>query len=175
MTIPTSADLALARVLGYLSGDGRVEARREKGQRSIHYEVRFFPDTEYLAKFFCENFQEKFGLKPRIYDTLWKDGCYTVRFRGKNVCQFLLSIGSFDHHSWRLPSFNSDEEYIQWIKSFFDCEGYVNLYSKSIQVKSVNRVGLQQIYSKLDELGIKSKIYGPLCPKNRRWTPYYML
>lgn len=175
MGIPKSSDLALARVLGYLSGDGRVEARTEKGKRSIHYEVRFFPDSRYIATFFCENFQGRFKARPRVYDTLLTDGCYTVRFRGKNICQFLLSIGAFNHHSWRLPDFKSNEEHIQWIKCFFDCEGYVNLHSKSIQVKSVNKIGLQQVHSKLTELGISPKLYGPLPQKNRKWTSYYML
>lgn len=175
MRIPEKSDLALVRVLGYLSGDGRVEARREKGKRSIHYEVRFFPDNRHIATVFCEDFQERFKLRPRVYNTLLTEGCYTVRFRGKDVCQFLLSIGAFNHKSWRLPDFESNEEHIQWIKAFLDCEGYVNLKFKSIQIKSVNRMGLQQVYSKLTELGISSKLYGPLLQKNPKWTPYYML
>jgi len=72
-----SVSLALARILGWLSGDGYVRIRPEKGKQSSHYEIGFFPDNRDLANLFCVEFEKEFRVKPHIYDRVSKRVLYS--------------------------------------------------------------------------------------------------
>ena len=175
MDAPRKPDLALARIHGWLCGDGRVESRFEKGKHSPHLEVRFFPDDKHVAHLFCTNFDARFGRTPIIYDTRLSEGCFTVRLRDKGICKFILSIGPFGHYRWRMPCFDYQAEKIEWVKCFFDDEAHVNESGNCIQVKSVNRIGLRKVGESLIGLGIGATLYGPYTQRNPKWSSYSML
>jgi hypothetical protein len=168
-------DLELARVHGWLSGDGRVEERQEKKEGNTHYEVRFFPDHLTIAELFRANFAKRFGKLPHLHDTRNTQGCYTVRLRDVKICRFILSLGPFGHFGWHMPRYEFDEEKSEWVRCFFDDEAHVNVSGACIQVKSVNERGLRQVCEALNELWVDAKIYGPSEQDNPRWSPYFML
>ena len=170
-----SVSLSLARILGWLSGDGYVRIRPEKGKRSSHYEISFFPDNRDLANLFCVDFEEEFRVKPCIYDPVSPRECFRVRIADVKACQFLLSTASFGHHAWRLPGSYAPQEYIEWIRAFLDCEAHVNVTARSIQAKSVNIDGMKQIHKKLAELGVHSQLYGRYSQRKPNWSPYAVL
>jgi hypothetical protein len=70
----------------------------------------------------------------------------------------LLSLGDYSGLNWTIPENLTREQIKEWIKCFFDCEAYVNHYSKSIQVKSINYRGLKKI----------QKAYKFLSPRKKR-------
>lgn len=168
-------DIQLAKILGWLSGDGHVEERTEKRSGITHRELRFFPDDLEIANAFSSNFRNRFGVTPRIQNTQSSLGCYTVRIAHASTVTFLLSLATFGHFGWRLPRFESEQQSVQWIKCFFDCEAYVNTLFRAVQVKLVNRQGLGQIDQKLNQLGVVARFYGPYRQSDPRWSPYYLL
>lgn len=168
-------DLPLARIHGWLSGDGHADARVEANKKSVHYELRFFPDVKYLAELYVLNFERRFQVEPHVYDTRHTEGCYTVRVRNVAACRFILSVGTLGHHTWRIPSFGHQEEYVQWIRSYYDCEARVYRAVKAIQTKSVNHQGLEQVHTRLNQFGIPSTLYGPYPQAKETWSPYWVL
>jgi hypothetical protein len=130
-----SVSLALARILGWLSGDGYVRIRPEKGKQGSHYEIGFFPDNRDLANLFCAEFEKEFRVKPHVYDPVSARECFRVRIADVKASQFLLSTASFGHHAWRLPSSYDSQEYTEWIRAFLDCEAHVSVTARSIQAK----------------------------------------
>ena len=168
-------DLELARIHGWLSGDGRAESRLEKGKHSPHLEVRFFPDNAAIANLFQTNFKNRFGIIPCLYDTRATDGCFTVRFWNVEKCRFILSLGPYGHFGWHVPDFRFPQEKREWARCFFDDEAHVNESSMCIQTKSVNQSGLRQLHNSISDLGVESKIYGPYKQNNPAWSPYSML
>ncbi len=170
-----SVSPSLARILGWLSGDGYVRIRPEKGKQSSHYEIGFFPDNRGLADLFSVDFEKEFRVKPHIHDPVSARDCFRVGIADVKACQSLLSTASFGHIAWRLPSSYTPQEHIEWIRAFLDCEAHVNVSARSIQAKSVNLDGLKQIHMKLAELGVHSQLYGPYSQRKPNWSPYLVL
>jgi len=117
-------------------------------------------------------FEKEFNVHPRI---VYRRGCYHIIINNKPVCQHLLSLGEYSGSKWKIPPNLSKKLVIEWVKCFFDCEAYVNVKNKTIQVKSINYQGLLSIQEKLIPLGINSKVYGPYKPRNDKHSLYGVL
>jgi len=114
-------DLPLARIHGWLAGDGHADARVEPDKHGVHYELRFFPDSKKLAGLFALNFRKRFRVRPHIHDTRGTEECYAVRVRNVTACRLILSVAPLGRHTWPIPSFGYEEEHVQWIKSYYHC------------------------------------------------------
>ena len=156
----------------YLCGDGYIAARKSKNN-IVHHEIQIILDNFQLCEYVVNLFIKEFNIKPRIEKR--KDDCLSVRIDSKPMCIHLLSLGKYKSLKWAIPKNLNKEQIIEWIKCFFDCEAYVNLKKKIIQVKSINHQGLNSIKNNLAILGIESKVYGPYYPKNKKHSSYSML
>ena len=158
----------------YLCGDGYIKIR-EKG---FHYEICFFLDNLFLAKRIVSLFNKEYNVNPKIREikskTKFGIGYYRVEIKNKPVCLNLLSLGKYDGLNWIIPNSLDKNLLREWIKCFFDCEAYVNLFNQQIQVKSVNESGLREIKKGLLLYGINSKVYGPY-KNGEGHNPYFML
>lgn len=148
-------------IMAYISGDGYLGIRKNY----FHYDINIALDSLFLARRVLKLFKKEFNVIPQIkkVDSSIKGGLgyYTVRISNKPICLHFLSIGKYSGLNWKIPSNINNGLISEWIKCYFDCEAYVNLYNKQIQVKSVNSLGLNEIRRKLQLFKINSKIYGP--------------
>lgn len=161
----------LSALCGFLAGDGSFD------KRYTHYEIKFFPDDKKVAILFEKIFQKLYNKKLKIRKQIQHFGnCYVLRIKYKKAYMHLKSLTTFGRMSWRIPDFvlNNDELKIEWLKAFFDCEGYVNPNGKVIQLQSVNEIGLKQVKNILESLEITSKIY-TYERKNKNWNTNFIL
>ncbi len=82
----------------YLCGDGWISARKDR--RGVHYEIRIYPDDEYVAKFIVQIFEKEFGIKPKI--RVLKNH-FNVEIKNKPACLDLLKIGPYGTFDWKIP------------------------------------------------------------------------
>ncbi len=159
-----------SRLMGFLSGDGGVYVRKEKNGR-LHHDIVFFPDHKSMVPLFVEAFKLLYLKKPK---TKIMKNFYQVRVQSKNACDDLLKDGKFKTLEWNVPReflFNKESK-AEWLRAFFDCEGYVS--KKRLQIQSVNKEGIYQIKTLLEDFRIESKIY-TYKRKNRNWNINYIL
>ena len=155
----------------YLCGDGYITIRKDKNNE-VHNDIQVYPDNLLLANFIVSLFEKEFNICPTIKKL---KGYFSVRIKNKPACEHLLSFGSYGSLNWKMPEGLTDKFTKTWIRCFFDCEAHVNTYNRQIQVKSVNKLGLQDIQSKLAKLGISSKVYGPYKQKLAIHNDYFLL
>ena len=159
-----------ARLCGFLAGDGSIMVRKDNCEK-IHYVIRFFPDHESLIKPFTESLFEVYNKIPIIKKNYKHQGliCYS-----KIAVEDLLSTTKFGILKWEVP-FNilkNKKSKIEWLRAFFDSEGYVS--KNCIKIQTVNRNGMNQVEKLLLELGIKSKKY-LYHPKDKSCHNVYIL
>jgi len=164
------SEILKSRLCGFLAADGSVFIRKELRTEKVHYEIRFYPDDYALVELFNKSFERLYGKKV-FYK---QDGKYfRISISNKFAVRDLLSISKFSSKNWTLPKIlKSKESKIEWLKAYFDCDGYV--CKKYIQVQSVNKNGLNQISKLLKEFGIVSKIY-VYERKQKSWNINYLL
>lgn len=170
--------LAEAKIHGYICSDGYITKRKEKNRNVTHYMVQFSADDKKMLKEYLKNFESLYSKKLQLDKyTLKKYKCLTVRCSNKKIYQKIIKYGKMGTHDWRMPFKNlpTNNHIKEWIKCFFDGEAYVSQHNKNIQVKSVNKKGLNDIKKSLDKLNIKSKVYGPYNQKKPNQNDYYML
>ena len=160
-----------ARIFGYLAGDGYVSL--VKNVNGNGYEVNFYPDNYATLVAFVEAIRAVYDKEPFVYRYKNKRIFY-VRCRNKKICNDLLSISKFKSLEWDFPFkvFKDKKSKKEWLRAFFDCEGYVG--KKYIQVQSVNKKGLISVQKLLREFGIESKIY-VYKRKQKSWNINYLL
>lgn len=168
--IPSNFPL-IARLCGYISGDGSICVRKEFNKTTTHYDISFYPDHESLIFPFVDAFKRLYAKTPSIKRL---NNFYTVRVCSKLASEDLLSITSFKSKEWIVPSklLDSDSSKIEWIKAYFDSESYVS--KNNICVQSVNKEGLYQVKELLNYFGINSKIY-EYKRKQKQWSTNYLL
>lgn len=159
----------------YLCGDGNIKVR----EKSRNYEIRFYLDDFALAERVVFLFEKEFGISPKIRKMKSKveegKGYFKVEICNKPVCLHMLGLGSYGSLDWTIPKITLNELKKEWVKCFFDCEAYVNLRKKQIQLKSVNGKGLKGVVEILEGSGIFPKLYGPYSQKGINHNPYYFL
>ena len=160
----------IARLCGFIAGDGSIKRRRD-GNGFDHYDIAFYPDNLSMAKTFINTFEKIYCKKPSIVPL---NNFYSVRVSSKIACDHLLGISTFDTHNWRVPDFVfSNVSYqSEFLRAIFDCESHVS--KNNIQFQSVNPDGINQLRGLLANFEIDSKIYR-YQRKNSRWNINYIL
>lgn len=160
-----------ASLHAYLCGDGTISMREERKTKRVHYEIIFFPDDLLMLENFQKAFSDCYGIMPT---NIKKEGkMYRLRINNKVICRDLLKLGKYDAYNWTIPKEIKDNFIIIWLSCFFDCEAYVNINKRMIQVKSVNSDGLKTVKNMLDKLNISSNLNGLYNQKNG--SPYSVL
>lgn len=146
-------DEDLAAIHGYLCADGYV-VRNPVEQRHKYYRICLRNTNIILLKDFQERFFRKFGVRPILYRN---ERCCV---HSKRLYLKLAENWSFYSREWKLPKL-SKSNLRCWLRSFFDCDGYVELQpakSRTISLDLVNLPGLEQISQVLKRFGISSSI-----------------
>ena len=171
-----------ARIVAHVSGDGWLTKYQEKNalhivhgkryhQKRIRYVIGYCNTCEELLNKFEKDMLNKFNLKPKRVKAK-----YDIRFKSKHVFERLLELGAGKSQSWFIGKevLNSDDKVkIEWLRAFFDDEGYVNKNYLCLGI--VNKEGIIQIKNLLKELDIESKLYGPYIPKNPNYSNKYVI
>lgn len=159
-----------ARILGYLMGDGPVTINKEKNGE-LHYGVSFYPDDEAMLKSYLDAFKIVYGITPKIRTEI---NHFRARIDSKPITLDLLSYGSFKSLEWQIPRaiLNSKLASREWLRAFYDSEGYVG--KRTIVIQSVNYGGLAQVKELLQSYNIDSKFY-TYHRKNKNWNTNYLL
>jgi hypothetical protein len=146
-------EILRSRLCGFLAADGSVFIRKELKTGKVHHEIRFYPDNDVLVELFNKAFEKLYGSKTHIK----QDGKYfRLSANNKFAVMDLLSIAKFSSKNWSLPKIlNSKKAQIEWLKCYFDCDGYIG--KKYIQIQSVNKKGLQQMQKLLKSLILNLK------------------
>ncbi len=164
-----------AAITSYLSGDGWIRSDKHDSR----YEIRFFLDDLQLAERVVKLFENEFNVHPKIKkieSTVPEGrGYFKVEISNKPVCEHLLKLGTYGGLTWTIPDKLNEECKREWIRCFFDCEAYVNIKKRQIQLKSINGKGLCNLQKLLEEELIFPKIYGPYKQKGQNHNPYYFL
>lgn len=142
----------LASLHAYLSGDGYV-VKNPKSQKHKYYRIALRNTNKVLLKDFQNKFFRFFGIKPKIC----KDG--RCRKESKAIYEYLTKEYSYYSYEWKMPFFKNKQLLSSWIRSFYDCEGWVEneeRKNRSIKIESVNKPGLIQLKKSLLKFNIKT-------------------
>ena len=156
-----------ARLCGFLAGDGNILVAG-KGKNK-HNTVRFFPDHSSLIKSFEEAILKTYNRSIKIKE---KKNHYFITVDSKPIVKDILSLAKFGTYDWNIPEKLATLEKIEWLRAFFDCEGYV--HKKYIRVQSVNEKGLNEVKDLLESIRINSKMYSHI-PKNKKHSEVFIL
>ena len=162
--------LLIARLCGFLSGDGHIKIRIDK-KGWHHHGIRFYPDNLDVANIFIKTFKELYEKEPSITPL---HNFYRVSVTSKVACNHLLKISTYNTHNWDIPNFilNSKELKVEFLKAIFDCEASVG--KNNIQFQSVNKKGIYEIKKLLEELNISNSVYS-YKRTNPNWNINYIL
>jgi len=156
-TIKT-VNLDLAALHGYLCADGYVISHKKDSKRK-YYRMALRNTEKVLLEDFQSKFYNVFGLTPKIPTAL------DIAYKSSKETYFLLTntFGSFYCREWAFPEiFITLELKAIWLRSVFDCEGWVIVrvaVDRRIGIEMVNFKGLNKIKSLLLEFGIKSRFH----------------
>jgi len=89
--------ILLARLCGFLVGDGSVSIRKEKPNNNLHYTICFYPDHISMVKLFNKTFSMLFDKIPK---TKVEKKYYIIRINSKLACNILLSFNKFGSLVW---------------------------------------------------------------------------
>jgi hypothetical protein len=141
----------LASIHAYLCADGYV-IRNPITQKHKYYHIGLRNTNIILLKDFKNKFFRIFGIMPIITS----DG--RCRIQNKNIFFQLTKDFSYYSDKWSLPKLSSGELKC-WLRSYFDCDGWVEVQkgkSRVIGLESVNKNGLKQIKNSLLKFRIKT-------------------
>jgi hypothetical protein len=141
----------LASIHAYLCADGYV-IRNPITQKHKYYHIGFRNTNIILLKDFQNKFKKVFDLTPIITN---EGRC---RIQNKNIFFQLTKDFSYYSSEWSIPQLSLNE-LRHWLRSYFDCDGWVEVQkskSRVIGLESVNENGLKQIKNSLLKFGIKS-------------------
>ncbi len=149
----------LASLHAYLCADGYV-ITNPPTQKHVYYHIGLRNTCLELLEDFQRKFEQVFKLRPHMMDGRCKIGSKKIYF-------LLTAEFSFYSREWTLPSL-SRRSLVAWLRSFYDCEGWVEVQprkSRLIGVESINYSGLLSIKNALFSLGILS---GSITPHKNR-------
>src|SRR3989344_2362728 len=163
-----------ARIIGYLASEGhvRLDEGYDKKLRPFHKSngigyrlckhknalISFYNTEIILIKKYMKDFYKVYKIKTKY---IKKE--YEVKIRSVEVYKDLIRYCKFGSRDWYIPKgiLNNKTFSKEWLKAFCDGEAYIDNKSKRIVINSVNKKGLISIKKLLEQLNIKSKIYGP--------------
>ena len=145
-------DKNFVSIHAYLCADGYV-IKNPKTQKHKYYRIGFRNTNLVLLKDFQEKFEKVFRIKPRLAVG------QRCEIGSKEIYEKLTKeFGSFYSYEWTAPQI-SKKLSKTWLRSFFDCEGWVfckTHQNRHIGLDSVNEKGLNEIIKMLNNLGIKT-------------------
>lgn len=160
----------LARLCGFLAGDGSVQVRKEKTGK-IHHSLEFFPDDESLIPPFAHALIKLYGVEAK---TEQHARHFRLRLYSKVVVCDLLRVAKFGLLEWSVPNglLHDDDTRQEWLRAYFDSEAYVS--GSYVRVQSVNRSGIYGVRKLLAHFGIRANQY-TYVPKKTGWNKVYIL
>jgi len=159
------------RLLAYIAGDGSITVNRKKNKEFGHVEIRFYPDDPALIPLFITSFQYLYRRTPSVK---LEHNHYRIHVSSQVAGTHLLSYGILTSTGWRVPFslLTSPKLKQEWLRAFFDCEGYVGV--NCIRAESVNEKGLDDVQKLLRDCGIVCRRY-VYVRKNKNWGVNYIL
>jgi len=160
----------LARLCGFLAGDGSVKIRTESSGKT-HHTMEFYPDDESLIKPFLQATEKIYGKRGKVEK--YKNH-FRIRFYSKTLVENILKLATFGIYDWNVPELVQKKKSLmrEWLRAFFDAEAYVG--RAHIKVQSVNGTGLKQVAAMLEKFGMSPKMY-TYKPKISNWSKVYIL
>ncbi len=161
---------SLARLCGFLAGDGSVKIRTESSGK-IHHTMEFYPDDESLIEPFFQATEKIYGKRGKVERY---QNHFRIRYYSKTIVEDILKIATFGIYDWDIPGFIGKKKPLmrEWLRAFFDAEAYVG--KSHIKVQSVNGIGLKKVATMLEEFGIIPRFY-TYEPKRSNWSKVYIL
>ncbi|MDR5656068.1 helix-turn-helix domain-containing protein [Halodesulfurarchaeum sp. HSR-GB] len=159
-TTDDPSSVALAAVLGYLSGDGNVYYNRKEGS----YGVRFINSEEELLSDFEQVAKQAFEKSPVRHPSEQRsDGVETVRVNGKSAADTVLDAGMnlqiYDGKTF--PTSITDGGRLQkaaFVRALADSEGSVDTATGNVKIHSASRELLNGTKSVLRQFGVSAQI-----------------
>jgi len=143
-----------ASIHAYLCADGYV-IKNPSNQNKKYYTIGFRNTNLILLRDFQNKFYRLFGIKPYLIEG------QRCRLGSKEIYKQLTNqFGSFYSWEWKMPKLNNGLLRF-WLRSYFDCEGWVTCkthQNRMIGVDCVNEKGIKQIKKALKRLDIESKL-----------------
>lgn len=155
-TIPKKLTPELARICGYLIGDGYINSKSGSGT------LTFNNDNKEILRDFQKLWFKIFNQKTKIKK--YKNKCPLILINNSKVRQFLLNIdlpystAPYKH----IPSviMQAPKEIVkEFLKGYFECDGHIRPNCRQIDVSSASRTLLKQIQIILLNFGIISRLY----------------
>ncbi len=161
----------IARIHAHVCGDGSSyirNAKRGPGELAKHkrkniyrkdWTIEYYNNDLELVKEFVKDFKVSFNRNKQTIKN-------KVTFRGAKHIVEKLELTNKNSYNWYIPDniMKASKKVISnWLRAFFDDEGYIHPSRNRILVKSMNKTGLQQVVKLLYRLNISSKITGPNC------------
>jgi len=142
----------LAAIHAYLCADGYVTINPES-RKIKYYKIGLRNKNLGLLTDFQNRFLKHFGVMPHLYPG---ERC---ELGSKKINTYLTNrFGSFYSYEWKMPeNLNVGLKKI-WIRTYFDCEGWVfckRKQNRHLGADCVNEKALNQVKRELESLGIK--------------------
>jgi len=145
-------DENLAAIHAYLCADGYV-IKNPPEQKLKYYRIGLRNTNIVLLKDFQKKFFNYFKILPHLYKgercSIGSKGIYNILNK---------EFGSFYSWEWRMPKLK-DKLLKIWLRTYFDCEGWVfckTHQNRHIGVDCVNETGINQVEKSLKKLGIEA-------------------
>jgi len=153
--IPKNLSKELARLIGYVMGDGHINKDLTG--------IRFFNEDDEIFKDYIHCVNKVFGIKSKIKKD--KNRCRHISLPSKLIAQFfnkILQIPKGKKSSiLRVPDYLlfSEKIYLkEFIKSLLECDCYVNKVRSSLEFTTKNKGLAHDLSLALERFGIISRI-----------------
>jgi replicative DNA helicase Mcm len=176
--IPAYVDERVAEIMGYIIGDGYI-------RKTTSYEINFTNIDELLLGKFVKNVRETFGLEAKV-----KIDHPEISRKVKTAYVLSVELGRiFEKMGLMKDSFNkvvpieiqkSPNIVVKnFLKAYFDCEGYVSKPRPDIHAISASKELLEQVQILLLRFGIISQLHEKYAratnSETKKLTKYYKI
>ncbi len=181
-TIKKTAEFA--RLHAHISGDGYTtlcKIRRSAKELLEHprknllrnrYTIRYVNCEDALVQGFVNDIKTLFNRKVvKLHKSEYE-------IAGKWIYEIFTQSGSLKSNNWFIPAEiinGSNEMKKEWLKAFFDDESYVPKDRNRIELNTINKQGMEQVKSLLNDLGMACKLAGPYHNRNPNAQPFYRI
>ncbi len=156
--LPREMSPKLARLLGYLVGDGYIGAAGNKSATT----VSFTNTNQEILRNFCQLWEQLFGqslrpvIQPNRAPTVFAGNAY--------IRAFLLHIGLAyaTAKNKEIPSsiFRANKECVrEFLRAYFECDGHIRPNCRQMEISSASEKLLRQTHIILLNFGVVSRIY----------------
>ena len=160
-----------ARIAAHVCSDGWMTTYVEKDSLQIVKGRRYHRDRRRYEVGYCNT-------NKKLLEEFSKDvlGVYKISvrrrkstdlvFKSKRTYSRIKELGGGNTLGWSIgKEILKSEKIVKtfWLRAFFDDEGTVDWTNFVVRVKSMNRVGLNQVRCLMNTIGVSSRITGPNC------------